>query len=89
VIALSEEIEYLRMQLAGPRLGDVRGAEVKVFEPENFIRDPNRSEHFISEEEEDLLALKDGGHITEMEYRQALDAISSALGGVPIEIETD
>ena len=89
VTALAEEVEYLRTQLAGPRLGAVRGADVKVFDEPDFMPNPERSPHAISEEEEDLLALRDGGHITEMEYRGALAQIQTALGGVPISVETD
>lgn len=89
VTLMAEEIEFLRRQLAGPQLGTVRGADVKVFDEPDFMPDPSRSPHSISEEEEDLLALRDGGHITEMEYRGALAQIQTALGGVPIDVETD
>ena len=87
---MADEIEYLRAQLVGPvRAGlqpGIREADIKVFEEPDFMPDPSKSQHFIPEEHEDLLALRDGGHIDEIEYRQALERLN-ALGITAVETD--
>lgn len=87
---MADEIEYLRVQLSGPKLGmpgtAIAPAEVKVFDEPDFMPDPAKSPHFIPEEQEDLLALRDGGHIDEIEYQQAMQRLG-ALGITAIETD--
>ena len=85
---MADEIEYLRAQLVGARLAQQHRQQ---FGPEehDFMPDARTSPHFVSEEEEDLRALRDNGHIEEYEYRRAMAALGRAVGGVDIQVDAD
>jgi hypothetical protein len=86
--ALADEVEYLRAQHFGrDTRGGVTPANVQVLPEREFMVDPNRSEHYISEEEEDLKALRNGGFIDASEYDQALQQLRAATGGAHISFD--
>ena len=83
---MADEIEYLRSQLVGPRLaaqfkgtGDPGGAQEWDFLPQ-----ARKSPHYTTEEQEEIQALREGGHIDEVEYRKAMQALGVAVGGAEI-----
>lgn len=88
--ALAEEVEYLRAQHFGPgRAAAPTPARVPVM-PDQFDFMPVGNPHYLSEEEEELEALRAGGHIDPMEHKHALAQLRAAAGlTVPITIEED
>lgn len=83
--ALAEQIEYLRTQQMGPRLRDgIRAADIKVTPEPDFMPNPAKNPHYLTEEEEDLRALRDGGFLDATEYEQALAQLQAAAG-VPLQ----
>jgi len=48
---------------------------------------PTRNPHWLSEEEEDVLALRDGGHLDATEANLALAQLRAAVGGVPLQLD--
>jgi hypothetical protein len=86
--ALADEVEYLRSQLFGARNVQVQPARVPVM-PEQFDFMPTANPHYLSEEEEELAALRAGGHIDQIEHDAALAQVRAAMGlQVPITIES-
>ena len=90
---MADEIEYLRSQLVGPKLA----AQYRYQQPDgnsstdpawDFMPSARTSPHYTTEEQEEIQALRDGGHIDEVEYRKAMEALGVAVGGVPITEET-
>lgn len=85
---MADEIEYLRSQLVGPKLA----AQFRHQESDgssgdgrwDFMPQARTSPHYTTEEQEEIQALKDGGHIDEIEYRKAMQALGVAVGGVEI-----
>lgn len=83
---MADEIEYLRSQIVGPR----QAAQFRSDGPSDtwdFMPSARTNPHFTSEEQEEIQALRDGGHIDEIEYRKAMEALGVAVGGVPITEE--
>jgi hypothetical protein len=88
--ALAEQVEFLRAKHYGPAplpAPTVPGFEVKS-RPESDFKAVPHSRFFVSEDEEDVLALRDGGFIDAVEANQALEQLRAATGGVPITVET-
>jgi len=86
---MADEIEYLRSQLVGPKLA----AQYRYHEPDgsrapdegwDFLPSARTSPHYTTEEQEEIQALKDGGHIDEIEYRRAMKNIGVEITGVDI-----
>jgi hypothetical protein len=86
---MADEIEYLRSQLVGPKLAAQYRSEGSTA-PEtgwDFLPAARTSPHYTTEEQEEIQALRDGGHIDEIEYRKAMKALGVAVGGVEITEE--
>jgi hypothetical protein len=69
VDSLAEQIDYLRILMGQPNLS--RAKSVLPFEEQS----PELVEglkNYLSEEEEDLIALRDAGHINELELEEQL-----------------
>lgn len=86
---MADEIEYLRSQIIGPRQAAAyRRPESDGSSDGNgdwdFMPPARTSPHFMTEEEEDLRALHEGGVIEDFEFRKAMAALGKAVGGVPI-----
>lgn len=88
---MADEIEYLRSQLVGPKLAHQfrDRAEAGGAQEWDFMPSARTSPHFVTEEEEDLRALRDNGHIEDFEFRKAMAALGKAVGDVPIDVEED
>ena len=84
--ALADEVEFLRAKHFGSGIVSPPAVSIKSMPEPDFMPDPTRSPFYISEEEEDLAALKDGGFIDATEYSQALRQLRAAAG-VPISVE--
>jgi hypothetical protein len=85
---MADEIEYLRAQLVGPKMAaQYRGttSEGTTAQAWEFLPSARTSPHYTTEEQEEIQALREGGHIDEIEYRKAMKAIGVDLTGV----ETD
>lgn len=89
VKALADEVEYLRAQHFGPGRSQTASAIPAVpVDPEwDFMPGQELNPHYLSEEEEELAALQAGGHIDDVEYKQALSQLRAAVGGVPIQVQ--
>ena len=72
VDSLAEQIDYLRILMGQPNLSRTKSA--LPFEEQSPAMDPlvEGLKAYLSEEEEDLLALRDNGHINEMELEEQL-----------------
>lgn len=81
---MADEIEYLRSQVIGPQ----RAAQIRSdgsSDEWDFMPSARENPHFVSEEEEDLRALRENGHIEEVEYRAAMAALGRVVG--PIQVD--
>lgn len=80
---MADEIEYLRAQVIGinqaQRIG--RSGEVAA---DTWLPPANTSPHYTREEQEEIQALHDGGHIDAVEYAKAMKAIGIEVTGVDI-----
>jgi hypothetical protein len=87
---MADEIEYLRAQLVGPKLARQyrHGAPVEEsaqqWQAEDFMPPARKSPHYTTEEQEEIQALYDGGHIEAAEYVKAMKAIGVEVTGVDI-----
>jgi hypothetical protein len=83
---MADEIEYLRAQLVGPKLAHQyrSAAEGAPEEGWDFMPPARTNPHYTTEEQEEIQALRDGGHIDEVEYRQAMKQLGIAVGGLNI-----
>lgn len=85
---MADEIEYLRAQLVGPKLAShYRGTEPA--EENDFMPSARQSPHYTTEEQEEIQALRDNGHIDEIEYRKAMKSLGINVTGVEIELPDD
>lgn len=83
--ALAEEVEYLRSQLFGRGVQSTPQPAVVKARPEpDFM--PMQNPHYLPEEVEDVMALRDGGHIDDLEYRHIREQLERAIGG---EVQID
>jgi hypothetical protein len=69
--ALSEQIDYLRVVMGQPNLSRQRTALPPEEQSPELVEGLKA---YLSEEEEDLLALRDAGHINEIELERELAA---------------
>lgn len=86
VRALAEEVEFLRSKHFGAHTVPPVTRDVPVT-PEEFDFMPTHNTHWLSEEEEEIEALRAGGHLDQGEYGDALAQIRALVGG-PVQIET-
>lgn len=69
--SLAEQVEYLRIVMGQPNLARTRSA----LPPEEQMPDLVEGlKLYLSEEEQDLMALRDAGHLNELEMEQQLAA---------------
>lgn len=83
--ALAEEVEFLRAQHFGTRTAQAPAREMPVMPEPDFMPAFRDNPHYLSEEEEDLAALRAGGHLDPMEHAAALAQLRAMVG--PIQIE--
>lgn len=80
---MADEIEYLRAQVIGinqaQRIG--RTGEGAA---DQWLPPANQSPHYTREEQEEIQALYEGGHIEPTEYARAMKAIGIEVTGVDI-----
>lgn len=69
--ALSEQIDYLRVLMGQPNLSRAKSV-LPVTEQSPELVEGLKA--YLSDEEEDLIALRDAGHIGELELEQQLAA---------------
>jgi chromatin segregation and condensation protein Rec8/ScpA/Scc1 (kleisin family) len=69
--ALSEQIDYLRIVMGQPNLSRTKSALPFELQSPDLVEG---LQAYLSEEEEDLIALRDAGHIDEQEFEQQLAA---------------
>jgi hypothetical protein len=69
--ALSEQIDYLRILMGQPNLSRTRSTLPVEEQLPEFVEGLKA---YVSEEEQDLIALRDAGHINELELEQQLAA---------------
>lgn len=85
--ALADEVEFLRAKHYGPGTQPVTHSVSPVkARPEPDVGTFGH-QFFLNEDEEDILALKDGGFIDAVEADQALAQLRAATGGVPIQVD--
>ena len=90
VKSLADQVEFLRAKHYGPVTAATPGftaASVKSRPEPDFMPGMAHSPFFLTEDEEDLLALKDGGFIDAVEHQQAMAQLRAATGGIPITVE--
>jgi len=85
ITALAEEVEFLRSQHFGTRATPPVQREIHAMPEFDFM--PAHNPHFLTEEEEDVLALRDAGHLSHGEADLALAQLRAAVRG-PIQIES-
>lgn len=86
---MADEIEYLRAQVIGihqaQRIGRTPAAAGSTSGQEwDFMPPARENPHYTTEEQEEIQALRDGGHIDEVEYRNAMKALGINVTGVEI-----
>lgn len=79
---MADEIEYLRSQLVGPRLAHQYRSDGGTVEHE--FMPARTSPHFVTEEQEEIQALRDNGHLDPAEYARAMKSIGIEVTGVEI-----
>lgn len=85
---MADEIEYLRSQIVGPRLARQYSADPGTVE-HDFMPSARQSPHYTTEEQEEIQALHDNGHIDEVEYRKAMKSLGIEVTGVEIDLPDD
>jgi len=89
VTALAEQVEFMRTQHYGPRVSGASVAREMPVLPEEFDLMPSSRPLYMSEEEEELDALRAGGHLSPADHAAALEQIRAASGlRVPIQLES-
>jgi hypothetical protein len=83
--ALAEEVEFLRSQHFGARNAPLPARPVPVM-PEELDFMPISNPHYLSEEAEELEALRAGGLLDLGEYNAALEHIQGFIRG-PVQLE--
>lgn len=88
---MADEIEYLRAQLIGPKLAARYGINPGELSQEfhEFMPAARQSPHYTTEEQEEIQALRDNGHIDEVEYRRAMKQLGIEVTGVEVDLPDD